>query len=158
MSYINKDDYILLYGDISDPEFEVNSFKANRIMEENTTGVDGFDKLKQATPVDEDAKTALKMCEAELIHTIKQIRDIEKAGAMINRADGTVSPAMVSSVSSGSESISYATSSNSLINAAASDFKARTMLFQGIVRNYLSGVQDANGVNLLYMGGYPYVW
>ena len=157
MKYIELDDYISLYGDITEGEYERYSFKAKRIMDENTTGVDGFAKLVDAPPTDEDSLTAIKLCAAELINTLKQIGEIEKAGAMISREDGTMAPAMVSSVSSGSESISYSNTSGSAITAAASDFNARATLFTGIVRNYLSGIKDANGVNLLYMGVYPYV-
>lgn len=158
MSFITKEVYDSLYGEISGTEFDHLSFKANRILAEHTTGVDGFEKLIHATPTDEDTLTALKYCAAEIINTLHQIATIEKAGAMVSRADGTMAPAVVASVSSGSESITYSTNgSSTAVSAAVSDFKARTALFSGILRNYLSGMKDANGVNLLYMGAYPYV-
>lgn len=156
MGYITFSEYNTLYTALSPSEFEAMSFKADRILAVNTVGVDGFDKLKDATPTDEDTLTALKYCAAEIINTLHQIATIEKAGAMVSRADGTMAPAVVASVSSGSESITYSTATTA-VSAAVSDFKARTALFSGIVRNYLSGLKDANGVNLLYMGAYPYV-
>ena len=84
------------------------------------------------------------------------------ARAMTENADGTVRSRVISSVSSGSESVSYATGSaarsgTTAIDAAVSDPGARARLLDDIVRRYLSGVKDANGVNLLYMGRYPYV-
>lgn len=158
MSFVTKEVYESLYGEISGTEFELLSFKANRILVEHTTGVDGFEKLIHATPTDEDTLSALKYCAAELVNTMHQISAMEKAGAMVARADGTMAPTVVSSISSGSESITYATNgASTAVSAAVGDFKARTALFSGIVRNYLSGLEDANGVNLLYMGVYPYV-
>jgi hypothetical protein len=42
-----------------------------------------------------------------------------------------------------------------MIDAAAADRTERKKLLAGIVWDYLRGIDDANGVNLLYMGMYP---
>lgn len=158
MRYVTQEEYIGLYGEIEPAEFNRLTFKVNRILADNTTGVDGFEKLSQATPTDADTLASLKYCAAELVYTLHQIEAMEKAGAVVARSDGTMAPAMVSAVSSGAESITYSTNgASSVVSATAGDFKKRTELFAGIVRNYLSGMKDANGVNLLYMGVYPYV-
>ena len=44
-----------------------------------------------------------------------------------------------------------------MISKALVDFAVKEKLFRDTIREYLSGVSDANGVNLLYMGVYPYV-
>ena len=63
--------------------------------------------------------------------------------------------------SAGNESISYSgagdLAKSSSIAAAVADPQAREKLYRDTVTDYLSGVQDANGVNLLYMGRYPRV-
>lgn len=158
MGYVTQSEYMGMYGEIETAEFNRLSFKANRILAENTTGVDGFEKLRQAMPTDEDTLTSLKYCAAELVHTLRQIETLERAGAVVARSDGTMAPAMVSSVSSGAESITYSTNGvNTVVSAAAGSLTRRADMFHGIVKNYLSGMKDANGVNLLYMGVYPNV-
>ena len=64
---------------------------------------------------------------------------------------------MVSSVTAGAESISYATggSTETVFSKALADESEKERMLQRIVKKYLSGVSDANGVNLLYMGEYP---
>lgn len=159
MGYITQADYINLYSDdLTEAEFNRFSYSAKRLMQDMTTGVDGFVKLTEATPTDEDVLEALKYCTADLIHTMFRIEALEKAGEMLKQSDGTMTPAVISSKSAGTESISYSTNSTSALNAAVSSLKERTEMFGGIVRKYLSGLKDANGVNLLYMGVYPYVF
>ncbi len=156
MSYVTEDFYKSIYGEISSADFLRFSLKAERVLLDYTTGVDGFEKLTEATPTDEDVLTALKMCAADLIHTMSLIAYAEKRAGVVQRSDGTVSPASVSSVSSGSESITYSVG-DTAFNTAVGDSDARRTLFSGIVRDWLAGAKDANGVNLLYMGVYPRV-
>jgi hypothetical protein len=44
-----------------------------------------------------------------------------------------------------------------MIDKALSDPAVKEKLFRDTIREGLSGVADANGVNLLYMGVYPRV-
>ena len=64
---------------------------------------------------------------------------------------------MISSVSAGNESISYSVGNATMIDKALSDPTVKEKLFRDTIREGLSGVTDANGVNLLYMGVYPRV-
>lgn len=158
MGYILEAEYKTIYGDIESADFLRFSLKAERIMRDCTTGIDGFEKLVDAAPAEPSAVAALKMCAGDLIHNMSMIADAERAGSIVRRSDGTTVPAVVSSVSSGSESITYSVGSvSTATNAAVSDTKARRNLFGGIVRDWLNGVKDANGVNLLFMGAYRHV-
>jgi hypothetical protein len=55
-------------------------------------------------------------------------------------------------------SVSYSTgSAKTAADIAVTDRKERKKMIDETIRDYLSGVADANGVNLLYMGVYPHV-
>lgn len=161
--YITKAEYVDLYGTIQDTVFNRLSWEASRYIDYQTTGVDGYNKLRNAFPTDEDDAYAVKMCAGKLINTMLKIEGAEAAATnadgFITRADGTVSPKMVSSVSSGSESVSYANgvSSGSEISRAAKDKKAKFELLYGVLYDLLAGAKDANGIHLLYVGRYPRV-
>lgn len=161
--YITKTEYVDLYGTIQDTVFNRLSWEASRYIEYQTTGVDGYSKLKNAFPTDEDDAYAIKMCVGKLINTLQKIEDAEtsatNADGFITRADGTVSPKMVSSVSSGSESMSFSSgnSASSRISMAAKDKTVRNEILYDVVYNGLVNTKDANGIHLLYMGVYPRV-
>lgn len=152
MAYITEADYEALYGAIDTAEFDRLAYDASRFMDRMTTGIDNVKKLKTAMPTDEDDAEAVEMCCAKLISLMKTI---ESADGFVTREDGTVVSKAVSSISSGSESMSFGNGSS--MSAAASDVKVRDTLFADTVKAYLSGIEDANGVNLLYMGRYPNV-
>ena len=82
---------------------------------------------------------------AELDRTLWQT---EQAEGCVSRADGTVTGKVVTAVTAGSESVSFAA-------PAAASGEDREIRCREIVERYLSGAADANGVNLLYMGRYP---
>lgn len=59
----------------------------------------------------------------------------------------------IASMSSGRESVSYASNLNaSMFGKAATDRSERDKLLYGIALQYLAGVPDKNGINLLYAG------
>lgn len=160
MTCTSYGEYINLYADvISENTFSRLSWEALRIMEDQTTGADGFRKLRAAYPTDEYDAEAVRRCACELIHLLYQIETAESAAGYVTREDGTVVNKKVASVSSGSESVSYYTGGTGATQteAAASDSNVRKKMLADTVRTYLSGVKDANGVNLLYMGVYPHV-
>ena len=168
MAYATYEDYTALYGaaTLDEAGFTRLIWDAERAMDDATTGIDGFRKLREAPPKDEYGADAVKHCACALTDTLRQIAEAEKAAgrarSMVESADGTVHSGVVASVSSGSESISYATGSaarsgTTAVDAAVSDPAARERLLSDTVRRYLSGVKDANGVNLLYMGLYPVI-
>ena len=75
-----------------------------------------------------------------------------RAGAASTNSDGKVTGA-IASISSGKESVSYATGGTaSVYSAAASNTAAQDSYTRYIVETYLANVPDANGVNLLYAG------
>ena len=143
MGYVEYDYFRKLHKDISEDEFTALEYDARRIVNAHTTGVDNVQKLRIAFPTDEEDAEAVKRCMCKLIKLMHDINIAEVSG-------------VISSVSSGSESISYATSGTAF-GAAVANINERNKLFNSTVRQYLSGASDANGVNLLYMGRYPYV-
>lgn len=165
MSYADYTFYGGLFSDgLTEQDFARLSWEAARELDRHTTGIDGVRKLKNAFPQDEDFAEAVKHCECSLVHLMHQIEEAEKVQqegrGYVPREDGTIMGKVVSSVSSGSESISYSAGEKSretAIDAAVKDTAARKALFADTVRKYLSGVTDANGINLLYMGTYPCV-
>lgn len=164
MSYSTYADYSAIYPDgASQTDFARLVWEADRTMDIHTTGVDGVRKLQKAMPTDSYALEAVKRCSCALVDLLYQIETVENgavaAAGSVERSDGTVTGKQVSSMSSGSESITYtvSTAASTTIGAAVADPAARSRLFAETVRKYLSGVQDANGVNLLYGGAYPYV-
>lgn len=118
-------------------------------------------KLQFAFPVKEKDVESVKDCLCELTEFLYQVDAYQTAAmdsvGVVAQADGTVKGKVVSSISSGSESISYSTSgsANTSIMDAAKDKKVMDMQIYGIVQYELSGVPDANGVNLLFAGAYP---
>lgn len=158
--YITFADYTALYDPIEEKVFKRLAYDACRCMDRLTTGVDGVKKLKVAFPVDEDAATAVKHCAAKLVNLLYQIQEAENAASLsrgyIQTANG-LQGKVVSSVSAGNESISYSAGSaqKNAVDVAASDVAVRREIISGIVREYLSGIADANGVNLLFLGRYP---
>lgn len=160
--YITKEAYQALYGQIDSQDFDRLAFRACRTVDRYTTGVDGVKKLKVAFPTDDDSKEAVTQCAAALVSFFLQIQDAEKSASMgrgFVEDENGVHGRMVSSVTSGAESVSYSTIQHqkSTIDTAASDMSVRDYAVRGIIKEYLSNVKDANGVNLLYMGVYPRV-
>lgn len=162
--YVDYEFFTKLYGSDAVPHTDFNRFlwDACKKLDYYTTGVDGVKKLQVAFPTDDGAES-VKRCVCALINLMSNINQAEhnlrSATGFIQKEDGTVQGKVVSSVSAGNESISYSakTSNTTLIEQAVSDRKVREQLFADTIKEYLSGVTDSNGVNLLYMGTYPYV-
>ncbi len=145
MDYVR---YAALYPDGPDESaFERLRWEARHVMDRATTGLDGLRKLEAAPPADEDDKEAVERCEAALVHLLWQT---DQAEGCVSRADGTVTGRVVTAVTAGSESVSFAA-------PTAVSREDREKQCRETVERYLAGVRDANGVNLLYMGLYPVV-
>lgn len=166
MAYVDYEYYKTLYGDKAIPEADFNrlSFDACRKIDIATTGIDNIKKLKVAFPTDEDDAEAVKRCIVAIIDIMHQIAQAEetakKAGGYSIREDGSLQGKVVTSVTAGRETIQYAVGSNSgsatLIDKALADKALQKKLYNDTITEYLSGITDANGVNLLYLGRYPY--
>lgn len=157
MAYVDFEFYTTkYYGDaVPEDSFQKYAEKASDCIDRIT-----FDRLVDGLPENERDKTKVQkaVCAvADALYQIDQIRkaNMEMIGTVI-REDGTVTGKAVSSVSSGSESISYSTGTsgqNTDIYAHASmDKKVENMLILQVATDYLAGVTDKKGICLLYAG------
>ena len=147
--YINYEYYNTLYGDkaLAETDFNRLSLDAEREIDKATSGVDGVKKLKIAFPTNEYDAEIVKRCVCDLIDYLSRL---EKAQSKMIDNGG-----IIASKSAGNESITYANIDND-INIALSGAKGKEKSISEFVVEKLRGVNDANGVNLLYMGIYPY--
>lgn len=155
------EEYMRMYGEIKENDFERLRSDAVRTISNYTTGVDGFKKLKKAFPTDEDDATTVNLCIYKLINLMFRYEQEEAAAEGAVGYDATengLRGKVITSVSSGTESVSYATQKTdefTIIGKSVADKAYWKNLLKETVWEYLSGVTDANGVNLLYMGQYP---
>lgn len=118
-------------------------------------------KLQFAFPTKKKDKETIKDCVCDLADFLFQLDSYQSAAndsaGVVIQADGTVTGKVVTSISSGSESISYSAKggADTSLMEAAKDKKKADSLIISMVRDGLGGVLDANGVNLLY-SGIPY--
>lgn len=164
MAYVDYEYYKFLYGEKAIPEAEFNRllWDAEREIDKATSGVDGVRKLQVAFPTsDYDAET-VKRCVCALVDFLQKIETAESnansVGQYTERADGSLQGKVVSSVSAGNESISYAVgkSADTAISNATKSLQDRDVTVYAFIASRLHGVSDANGVNLLFGGRYPY--
>ena len=162
--YVDYEYYKSLYGEkaISEADFNRLLWDAEREIDKATSGVDGVRKLQVAFPTSDYDAEAVKRCVVELVSFLYKLEEAENnansVGQYTERADGSLQGKVVSSVSAGNESISYAVgkSSDTAISNALKDRHSKDMAVYQIISSRLSGVSDANGVNLLFGGRYPY--
>ena len=159
--YISFEEYTALYDRIEEIDFNRLEIEARRIIDRFTSGIDGVKKLNVAFPVDEDDVIAVKHCAARVINVLYQIQEAEKSASVSRGYEENpngMRGKVVSSVTAGNESISYVVGgANTAVDKAITNIADRNRLISGVIRDYLSGVNDANGVCLLYMGVYPCV-
>ena len=164
MAYIDYEYYQSLYGEKAIPETDFNRllWDAEREIDKATSGVDGVRKLKVAFPTNEEDAEAVKRCVCALVEFLNQVeiaeRNANSLGQYAERADGSLQGKVVSSVSAGNESITYAVgkSADTAISNAIKDLQSKDMAVYQFITSKLSGISDANGVNLLFAGRYPY--
>lgn len=162
--HVDYEYYSALYGEkaLAKAEFERLLWDAEREIDKATSGVDGVRKLRVAFPTSDYDAEAVKRCVCALVEFLNQIEAAENnansIGQYAERADGSLQGKVVSSVSAGNETISYAVgkSADTAISNAIKDLQSRDMAVYQFIASRLSGVSDANGVNLLFGGRYPY--
>jgi len=116
-----------------------------------------FGRLTFAFPTVEAHVLKVKKAVCALAEALCAIDLQRKATAPQASADGSFRGA-VASVTSGKESITYASGeSSSVYGKAAADASERDRLLRGIAANYLANIPDAHGINLLYAGGVKHV-
>ena len=165
MAYVDYEYYKSLYGEekaIPESDFNRLLWDAEREIDKATSGVDNVRKLKVAFPTNGEDAEAVKRCVCALVEFLKQIEDAEhnanSLGQYTERADGSLQGKIVSSVSAGNETISYAVgkTADTAISNAIKDLHSKDMAVYQFITSKLSGMSDANGVNLLFAGRYPY--
>ena len=165
MAYVDYEYYKSLYGEekaIPETDFNRLLWDAEREIDKATSGVDGVRKLQVAFPTSDYDVEAVKRCVCALVEFLKQIEDAERnansVGQYTERTDGSLQGKVVSSVSAGNESISYAVgkSADTAIGNAIKSLQDKDVTIYAFVASRLHGVSDANGVNLLFGGEYPY--
>ena len=157
--YITYNEFCTLYEAVDEKLFNRLNIQAARMMDRHTTGVDGVKKLKTAFPQGAEDALAVMHCAGSIVNLLAQIQEAEASAARARGYESTengLHGKVISSVTAGNESISFSTASpGTSIDAAVKDPIARNRLIWETIREYLSGVKDSNGVNLLFMGPYP---
>lgn len=154
-AYVTYEYYKTIYGESAIPETDFNrlEWEARRKID-SITG----NKLKFAFPTDEEDAETVKRCLCKFIEIAK---DIEDATKRVSEAQGYVTDEvgthgkMISSVTSGSESVSYTAKSetgSTVIDAVLSDKGMQDKLYYDTAKGYLYGIRDAKGTHLLYSG------
>ena len=165
MAYVDYEYYKTLYGEkaLAEADFNRLLWDAEREIDKATSGVDGVRKLKVAFPENDYDAEAVKRCVVELVNFLYKLEEAENnansVGQYTERADGSLQGKVVSSVSAGNESISYAIGNNAdtAISTAIRDLQSRDKVVYSFIASRLAGIPDANGINLLYMGPYLYL-
>ena len=157
MAYVDFEFYTAKYYGDAVPEefFQKYAERASDRIDQIT-----FDRLIDGFPEDERAKTKVQKAVCAVTDAIYQIDQIRKSNmetvGTVKREDGTVTGRAVSSVSSGSESISYVTgtsgTNSDIYSQAAMDKKVENLLILQVATDYLAGVTDKKGICLLYAG------
>ena len=119
-----------------------------------------FDRLVDGFPDNKRAQTKVKKAVCEVADYLYQIDEVKKVSmatmGTVTRADGTMTGKMVSSISSGAESISYVTGTTGgifdIYSQAAMDEEVEKVRLRQVATKYLAGVVDNKGVFLLYAG------
>ena len=157
--YIELNDYVKYYQDCCDfQSFNRLSMEACQRLDYHTTGLDGVKKLKAAFPTDEDDARMVKYCACKIVHILGQIEAAEaamKSARGYEETERGIRGRVIASVTAGNESISYSAGGGStatLIDKALADKSVQDKLITDTIRECLSGIRDANGVNLLFMG------
>ena len=164
MAYVDYEYYKSLYGEkvIPETDFKRLLWDAEREVDKATSGVDGVQKLRVAFPTSDYDAEAVKRCVCALVDFLNQMdiaeRNANSTGQYTERADGSLQGKVISSVSAGNESISYAVgkSADTAVSNAIKDLQSKDAAIYQFITSKLSGVSDANGVNLLFGGRYPY--
>ena len=163
MAYADYEFYTTSYFDSAVPETDFS-----RLAERASDFVDTmtFNRLVDGLPTNERSQKRIKKAVCSLAELMYQIELAEKNAinqASANLTDtnvGNISTGVVTSVSSGSESISYATPQQigasakewSAVYAAAGDVQKTNDLLLNTALPLLMGVRTDDGIPVLYAG------
>lgn len=131
----------------------------NRLSEKASDKLDimTFDRLISGLPADERSAMKVRKAVCAVADKLLEIEGAEKiaqAGGYATDESGNYVGNIVTSKSSGSESISYSAtpSVKSAVLSAAGDTQAQNRVCYDTAKEYLTGVTDDCGVPLLYAG------
>ena len=163
MAYVDYDFYTTSYfgNVVSEADFPRLAERASNFIDTMT-----FDRLVDGLPSNERSQKRIKKAACSLTELMYQIELAEKnaiSQASANVTDtnvGNTSTGAVTSVSSGSESISYATPQQiaasakewSAVYAAAGDVQKTNDLLLKTALPLLMGVRTDDGIPILYAG------
>lgn len=163
MAYADYDFYTESYYDnvVPEADFDRLAARASDFVDLMTS-----DRLVDGLPTNERAQKRIKKAVCSLAELMYQIELAEKNAinqASANVTDinvGNISTGVVTSVSSGSESISYATPQQkasgakewSAVYAAAGDVQKTNDLLYETALPLLMGVRTDDGISILYAG------
>ena len=151
--------YKALGGTLEQLDFKRLSLFAQSLIESRTVGVDGFNKVREAFPEDEDDQERIYACMMALIELKQEMDAYRKQSTISTDINGIKAGGSVTSISSGSESISFSSGSETSSSAkAVMDLSYQEQLIGQLIEHYLSGVKDRNGIHLLYLGPYEKRW
>lgn len=150
MAYADYDFYIHdFFGDV------LIEYSAKKWLDAASDALDTltFGRLTFAFPTAEAHAVKVKKAVCAVAETLYFVDCERRAAAAQQKSDGSYRRA-VASVSSGRETVSYASGSaaDSVYAAAAADADDCTKLVLQTALKYLANVPDANGINLFYGG------
>lgn len=144
------------YGDVvSETDFPKYADRASDRVDEIT-----FDRLADGLSSDSRANKKVQKAVCSVAEALYQIDSVKNALlnnlGTVETEDGKVTGKTVSSVTAGSESITYSTgmsdASKTVYAQAAMDKKVENILIRQSAGQYLYGVKDDKGEYLLYAG------
>ncbi len=163
MAYVDYDFYTeSYYGNVvPEADFDRLADRASDFIDVMT-----FDRLVDGLPADKRSQKRIKKAVCSLAELMYQIELAEKnainqaSAKLIDTNVGNISTGVVTSVSSGSESISYATPQQmgastkewSAVYAAAGDVQKTNDLLLKTALPLLMGVRTDDGIPILYAG------
>ena len=156
MAYADYEFYSTKYFGLG-PKISEDNFNRFAEMASDKLDTMTFERLVSGLPTNERAATKVKksVCAvAEKLQEIEAAERLAQAGGYATDESGNVVGNIVTSKSSGSESISFSATSSvkSAVLSATGDTQAQNRLCYDTAREYLSGVTDDCGVLLLYAG------
>lgn len=159
MGYVTYDYYKSIYGENSMPETDFN-----RLLWEACDWIDNLtlNKLQFAFPTNERDVEKVRRCVCIVLTELYQVERIKKSAmdaiGYTQQSDGSMRGKVITSISSGSESIGLSaggTSANTAETKAAQGEKELSAEVTGKVKRIFGNTFDSNGVRLTY-AGIPY--
>lgn len=128
---------------------------ATRFLEQASDEIDAltWGRLSSAFPKNELHISKVKKAVCAVADALFLI-DAQSKAALLQKSENGYTGGVISSVSSGKESISYANNGtqNSVYALAAANSTEKSKLINEIAVRYLANIPDSNGINLLYAG------